>query len=100
MVDGVAMAEFRILHLGVNDPVGLGDGGDLLGRAGEADEPRMEILHVVGHDRGRVTLGIEGDEDGDNLVGLVAQLSSAAAITCSSVGQTSGQWVKPKKTSM
>src|SRR3546814_4618963 len=37
--------------------------GDLLGRAGEADEAGMEVGDVAGEQRGSVARGIDGDEE-------------------------------------
>ncbi len=44
--------------------MGAGDVADLVGRAGEADDARVEVAQIVAQHRRRVARGIGGDEQG------------------------------------
>jgi hypothetical protein len=62
-----AVGRFRI------DGKGAFDGGDLLARAGQADEARVEIGKIVGDYLGRVAQRIDGDEDRLDRVAVMAE---------------------------
>ncbi|MNY22245.1 hypothetical protein D3C86_1558440 [compost metagenome] len=70
MVHGVGRAGGDLL---IEDLEGLGGGAGLFGGAAQADKARVEGLRVGAQDLGRVALGVDGDEQDPQLVGIRAQ---------------------------
>ncbi len=71
MVHGVAALIER--HLLVVDAIGLAGRRDRGRIAGQPDEVRIEARQVVLHDRRRIALGIDGDEEGAGAISIGAE---------------------------
>ena len=73
MVDGVVAGE--VATLAVEHAKILGDLGDLVGRAVQAEETLVEHRHVFGQQCRRITLGVDGDEQDLKPVAIRAELA-------------------------
>src|SRR6516225_11668458 len=68
MIHGVAAAIER--HLFVVDPICLGDRGNRRRIAGEAPNMRIEVRNIILHDRRRIALRIDSNEQGARAIGV------------------------------